>query len=274
MRRLVLIVLSTTFACGTEVVQHLNSDGASREDARVTDFRDSHSPGALDGGAPRDATSSRDADFREDAAAGIDAGPADVPVGRDSGPDGGPPAQEIASRQTVTVVLTNTSTIEIWVPSSAWNCDLFSVQDSRGSVPIGLGFQCICECPMPPPSYVQSYALLAPGASYTMTWDARRLVTWTEEVECPRGPGAPVTETEYHGVLQPVAADTYLMTVGYADSIPADCSRSQDVLTCNAGFPDGIFPMPIRVMCPLMRSASLTFTLPQMGDVRVELALP
>jgi len=177
-----------------------------------------------------------------------------------------------ASKQTVTFAITNGSGEDRWLVSRGVYCTASAI----GGLSIAMGFTCECECPNPGSPRVESYRRLKAGETFTITWDARALVTYPEAIDCEaRGwKGAP-PQTVTRGVLQPVAAGTYTFTAGYESTLPARCTPSGDEATCPwmYGGYVGSLPPTIATRCESSKAATATVTLPAEGDVTVPVTI-
>lgn len=174
------------------------------------------------------------------------------------------------STQTVTFTLQNPSTEPIWVPTSGFFCDTWAIQGMKRN----LGWECGCECPNPGPPHIERLEQLDPGETYTITWDARRLVPYTAPFDCfSIGWEGYICVQE--GAQQPVEAGDYTFVVGALTALPTDCGDNGDG-TASCGSQGGGFdelPPSVQRLCDDMSTASKTFALPASGDVDVDVDL-
>jgi hypothetical protein len=190
------------------------------------------------------------------------------------------PGPDTPSRQTVQIVVTNRAAADRYLVTEGTFCDPFSVSFSQQSpMHLTLGFQCLCECPNPGPARPATLHRLAPGDSFTLSWDARSLVTCTETVDCStEGLPGLGTASQVVGASQPVGAGPYSVSVAAVTAVPQGCSGDGTTFTCPmsySGGPGGPFnnPPAIQVECPADVTASASFELPASGDVSVPVAL-
>ncbi|HLK40758.1 MAG TPA: hypothetical protein VKU41_28590 [Polyangiaceae bacterium] len=141
------------------------------------------------------------------------------------------------SRQTVRLVVTNQTTTDRFLVDRGWECDAFRIASPGGSpLPLQLTTQCPCECPSPGPAGPSSVERLSPGASFTLTWDARSISTCAETVDCA-AQGWPNTPPGSALVASaaPVPAGTYVATVVAFKALPMSCSGSGPMISCAVG---------------------------------------
>ena len=135
--------------------------------------------------APLDATA-LDADGAPPRAA-----PSDATLDEDAGADGDagclsqPQADDPA--RTVTFVLTNSSTQPRYVIASSNNCQPYQVDDYDPAPPPS--FSIFDTCEGLDAGATAGFATLAPGATYTFTWDGRYPVPYTTLYACGQGLG-------------------------------------------------------------------------------------
>lgn len=143
------------------------------------------------------------------------------------------------------------------------------------SIPMGLPFECICECaPPPPPSYTTAHAL-AGTDSFVFNWDARAMATCMHTVDCAmRGwPGVPPA-SETLGVLVPVPSGHYRATFGVVDTLPSRCTAGTDgAVNCSPALPMGPGGLGPYDLCPGAREVQVEFDVPPSGDVNVSVPL-
>ena len=148
----------------------------------------------------------------------------DSDVGLDSG---GGAHTELPSTQSVTILINNDSGEDRWVVTAGQFCTPFGIQKvGAGSLLLSMGFQCICECANPGPEHVSGYRHLRPGEAFRVTWDARDLTTFAESVDCAtRGWASAGVQSVTSGVLRPVKAGAYSVTIGVEKTLPRDCTE-------------------------------------------------
>ncbi len=210
----------------------------------------------------------------EDAADAVDAR-ADAPGGTCETA----PVTDVPSRQTVRFTFPATTTG--YLVSDGVGCSPAAYTRLDGAtetaVPLGLGFQCLCECPRPPDPYASALmSFMAVRGVPGLTWDAREIVTCTSAFDCgTRWPGAG-WQTVVNAAWVPVQPGRYRATFGIVDTLPRGCFEATDgAVTCSgeAMYPSpGYFP-PYGI-CPAMRRVSVEFELPASGDVIVPVPVP
>jgi hypothetical protein len=187
---------------------------------------------------------------------------------------------DVHSRQSVRLVVTNTQAADRFLITRGNYCDPFAVSFSQEApMALSMGFQCLCECPSPGPARPGALRRLAPGESFTLSWDARSLTTCTEPYDCATGgwPGAG-TVSNVVGSSAPVGPGRYSATIGALTSVPQGCSSADgttyDCPLSYGGYPSpGAFPGPVAQMCRADVSAIGTFVLQASGDVDVAIAI-
>jgi hypothetical protein len=181
--------------------------------------------------------------------------------------------QEVASRQTVTVVVRNDTTEDRYLITQGQWCTPFSVSALGNSGPTELVLQGygladdICSvggCDMTAPAPTQ-VVLLRPGESYSLVWDAR----------ASAGCLAPITACPDFvrplSALEPVPAGDYRITA-HANVSPPVCDGAFPYAPgCSPGMSAACYTAP--TACSSEASASVDFSLPASGDVTVELPL-
>jgi hypothetical protein len=206
--------------------------------------------------------------------------PGDSGVAGDAGgakADAAPPPKAIPSTQTVTVTLTNDSGADRYIVTAGNNCTPFDVveiiEGGLALVPIAIGFQCPCECPMPGAALPEAFRRVGAGESVDVTWDARELVTWRESITCNDGaPFPPRHSSSVTGVPQPVEAGKYRISLGVEPTLPSGCSGTDPDYRCNIlyGTNDMSEYAP---RCATSSVATVDFSLPETGDVHVTIQL-
>ena len=110
---------------------------------------------------------------------------------------------------------------------------------------------------------------VAAGATYELTWDAREAHPVYENLDCANidTEADPPTPMD---VLRPVEPGPYRIDVyaGTAASLPEECYVDQDGVSCS----DGSYYGP-GVACPWLDKVSTPFTLPETGDLTVDIEL-
>jgi hypothetical protein len=206
--------------------------------------------------------------------------PGDSGVAGDAGgatADASPPPTEIASSQTVTVTVTNNSGADRYIVTDGNNCTPFDIveilEGGLALVPIAIGFQCPCECPMPGGALPTAFRRIGAGESIDVTWDARALATWRESIVCNDGAPFPPRHSSYvTGVAQPVEAGTYRITLGVEPTLPAGCQGADPDYRCGVKY--GTNDMSeFAPRCATTSIATAEFSLPASGDVQVTVEL-
>jgi len=179
--------------------------------------------------------------------------------------------KELASARTVTFAITNKSSADRWLVLRGAFCTPFSVE----GLDLELGWQCGCECPNPGSPRVESYRRVPAGATYELVWDARRLLTCEESLDCSSwGPTAmPVKMTR--GMHQPAPSGTYSAAISFEESVPTKCSVSGDDASCPWSYGGGTSALPraIASRCESTKTATVSFTLPASGNVVVPVTI-
>ncbi|MBK8170762.1 MAG: hypothetical protein IPK60_10540 [Sandaracinaceae bacterium] len=227
--------------------------------------------GGLDAGA---LDAGRDASFDASADSGADSG---ADAGADAGPDAGacvdPPTgvpfpADVASTQTVTFHVSGTGYLS--TQGSIAGCSPFGVQQAGADIPLRGAYECLCECPPPPADVAAQVVLLG---DYDLTWDARRLLSYTTAWDCSTHgwPGGGC-QRDRHDVFQPVEAGHYNARFGIHDELPAGCSEGEaGVYSCFSAGPGVI---PTSGICPADRFIEVEFDLPASGNVDVNVTIP
>lgn len=191
--------------------------------------------------------------------------------------------QDIASTQTVTLELTNVSNEDRFVVTQGMYCTHFGIaaehSGSYSTLALQMGFQCLCECANPGQPHATDYRRIAPGESWSTTWDARKLVTYSEDYDCAEHgwPGAGVQQ-QLQGVQQPVATGNYRWTLAVETSLPESCTPDGEGIeySCWESAPGSYQDMPgaIAAICPSASLLSVDFALPESGDIAVTAEIP
>lgn len=178
-------------------------------------------------------------------------------------------AVPIESTTTVHLVVRGTG----WVVDRGFGCSPYAITsvDTGSGVTLGIPFQCPCECPAPPPPGPE--ALRAVGAApIEVVWDARRITTWSQCVDCAaRGwPGAGWTR-ETAGAPQPVLPGRYRIALSVYDELPSGCTDAGDG-TASCGFGGGGPPtIPFGfAACEGTRTVEVEVDVPESGEVTVD----
>ena len=140
--------------------------------------------------------------------------------------------QEVASRQTVTVLVRNDTNQDRYVVTQGMSCTPFgvsSIGDAAATDLLLRGYVHVmdscygCACDAVPPEVTQE-VLLSPGGTYPLVWDARTSVgCLIPNTGCP-------DRVHPVSVLQPVPAGEYRITVKLnlspplCDGGPVDCT--------------------------------------------------
>ncbi|MCB9599872.1 MAG: hypothetical protein H6722_13950 [Sandaracinus sp.] len=184
-------------------------------------------------------------------------------------PDAGPtcrddaPLESAASQASVRLRLGGTG----WVVQSGSQCGAFDVAQEDGtSVPLGLGFSCVCECPAPGepgPLALRDVAT----APVELAWDGRGLRTYGRCVDCAeRGwPGGGVQRV-IEGAFQPLVAGRYRITLPVYDVLPDTCSVDEaGGASCSPPAGPG-FPFAGYAACEAPRQVVVEVDLPSEGE--------
>lgn len=199
-------------------------------------------------------------------------------AGRDASVDVAPPPAEIPSKQTVTFNITNATTSDQYVVTDGWYCTPFGIDKvSDGGVAslfLQTGFPCPCECPAVGPPVPLTFRRIGPGESFSMTWDARDLVTYTEAYDCSHDwPGEGVQHF-LTGVAVPVNVGTYRVTFGMESTLPTACSDAGPSYRCDTQSGGGSpAPDDLAAICPTTKTATATFFVPAAGNVVVPVSI-
>ncbi|MFH1808037.1 MAG: hypothetical protein ABIJ09_04790, partial [Pseudomonadota bacterium] len=163
-----------------------------------------------------------------DAGTAVDAGPGDAgddPDATKGCPNADPVVQALASTSSVTFEVTNQGANTVYLVTSGWFCDAYAITTTSGSaLPQQVGFNCGCECPNPGAPEASGFVTLEPGQSHSVTWDARRLVTYNSPVDCAAQGWGDFCADAVAGARQPVAQGPYAARFGYVEAIPEGCS--------------------------------------------------
>jgi hypothetical protein len=152
--------------------------------------------------------------------------------------------------------------------------DIGVVADGGGSrLPLGLGFQCPCECPMPGAAWPTALRRVAAGETFEVTWDARSVVTWYDSVLCNDwAPLPPRRASVVKGVLQPVDPGRFWIAIGFESTLPAICHGAGPEYACDISYTTNS-TSSIAPRCETSTVATAEFTLPASGDVAVPVAI-
>jgi hypothetical protein len=194
-------------ACGGTSTSTTGPDASTPTDAAIAPLTDATTSDAPSESSTADADSG-DASVVPDAATTCAPGP------------------DTASRQSVAVVVTNDATADRYLVTEGNWCDPYAFSFSQEApLALNIGFQCLCECPNPGPARPGALHRLAPGESFTLTWDARSLVTCSQSVDCATlgWPGLG-SAPEVKGTKSPVAEGSYWVSVAALTAVPAGCS--------------------------------------------------
>lgn len=192
--------------------------------------------------------------------------------------DASPPPTEIPSAQTVTFHITNVSGADRYIVVMGNNCTSAEIarlaDGGHTPIPQQTGFQCPCECPMPGAALPTVFHRVGVD-SVTMTWDARGLLTWRDEILCHDNPPLPPRRASVvAGVLRPVEAGTYRIALGVEPSLPAGCdgSGSGPEYRCAVSYASNDLS-DLAPRCETSTVATVDFSLPASGDVDVSVEL-
>ena len=249
-------------ACGGSTTSATGPDASTPPDAAITPPTDAALSDAPFESSTADADAAGDASIVSDGATTCSPGP------------------ETASRQSVAVVVTNNATADRYLVTAGNWCDPYSFSFSQQApLALNLGFQCLCECPNPGPARPGGLHRLAPGESFTLTWDARSLTTCSQSVDCATmgWPGLG-SAPEVKGAKSPVAEGSYWVSVAALTAVPAGCFGDGTTFSCTMtgsgpGSPSGNLPSAVQTMCPGDVGGSAVFTLPATGDTSVAVSI-
>lgn len=190
--------------------------------------------------------------------------------------DGSAPPSTAGSVQTVSVTLRNASSGIKYVSTAGYQCTTFAIQRLSSSdwltldvKPVSCNGQCgscTCEEGSAVPSAVLA---LEPGDTYSFDWDARSYASCSTPIaECP-------DQTQQLGAKQPVAPGAYRLFVPIANGVPASCSPTSDAgrYVCSPGGMSSCGSSWSMLTCIMETATAIEFTLPESGDLQVELPL-
>lgn len=191
-----------------------------------------------------------------------------------TGGGGGAPAcdvpGEVPSTQKLVVEIQNPTAEPRYALTECFECDILQVEKKSDldyvALPLRVthGQACGCECPAPQDPYVAALHRIAPGESFTATWDARTLATCTYDQDCGEGSTVSVTG----GALQPAAPGEYRVSFGVIVNLPAECAEDGATgdFTCGEPAVMGIDPgggfYPVEITLPASGDVSGTIVLP------------
>jgi hypothetical protein len=141
---------------------------------------------------------------------------------------------------------------------------------------MGLPFQCLCECPgPPPPTFTTAPIVRAGGMAVTIDWDARNVATCEQPYDCAMH-GWPGVGVISETVAVPLAVDAghYRVTLAVVDSVPSGCTTGADgAIQCDPrpGPGGGIGTYDL---CMTSRTVTAEFDVPMAGDVTVPVVIP
>lgn len=246
--------------------------------------------GAADAGSPDVAQPVVDASADAKAVQTTDAATADVadagladaitPVDAPSDVQTSCTLPEASTDRVVSILVTNQASSDRYLVTGGWYCDSFEIRTSSGALARNVGFQCICECPNPGSAAPNALRKLAPGESFTLTWDASMLATCSKAVDCSAEgwPNLPPA-TEVIGGSQPAPAGDYTAVAAALTALPSGCNSSDGTTySCTSnpgpGGPGGPSAPPNpQVLCPSSVTGSAPFTLPAAGNLSVAVAI-
>lgn len=190
----------------------------------------------------------------------------------DSGTPSAP--EPIASTQTVSLLVTNTSSQTRFLATEGQICDVVHILDDGQPVIQGFANNITCEG-FPLPSGVTLWRALRPAETTTLTWDARALVTVTREIDCAERGVPGLKADEVRGALQPVSPGDYTASVKYLNAPPLSCVPDDQGVEwqCSRMFgpaPSGRFAE----QCAEGQMISTTFKLLAAGDISATINLP
>lgn len=131
---------------------------------------------------------------------------------------------ELASTETITFRISNTTGQDRWVDTMGWSCTPFAL-----GIPLDIEFQCGCECPPPPDPQVSQLQRVPAGGQVDIVWDGRTAVTWMQRIEC--GPNDQMQEL--YMARQPAPAGSYTVSLGVEASLPTHCNAGTDTADCS-----------------------------------------
>jgi hypothetical protein len=188
-----------------------------------------------------------------------------------SGSGGASDCSELApipSAQTVDVEITNGGAADRYVMVSGQSCEPVGVerlgQSGYEGVPQSVGFQCGCECAGPLPPGPNELRHLAPGATLTVSWDARELATCVAQIDCLESYGFEGYATMTYGARVPAPSGEYRLTYQVFETVPEYCYPFGDDFACQPE--EG-------ATCTGDLPVQASFILPDSGDVSVPVTI-
>ncbi len=176
--------------------------------------------------------------------------------------------EDVASTQTITINVQNTTASTVYVVSQGFSCAAYDVGAS-----LGIGWQCGCECPAPSPPSATELRRLDPGQIYTFTWDGRVADFLVRRFDCTDGGASSFEIDDYHSKAVPVSPGPRTIQVPYNLAVPAGCLPEQNgVVTCDMMVGNGESPPTIMEMCPSEQVASANINL-MSGDQTVDVLI-
>ena len=192
--------------------------------------------------------------------------------------------QSTPSRQLVHFGIHNDSGVDRFIPESGAHCDTYAIaSESLGMVTIPLSISwtalCVCEC-FPPSVGTTGIHRIRPGETFAVTWDARRLITCTEDVDCSKN-GWPGVGIAHHPIpaAAPVEPGEYEFAIRVASSPPSWSGGPDDYYSSGSGFFGNPSVGDAAPVCademggPAPTIVKALFTIPPTGDVNVAVEL-
>jgi hypothetical protein len=181
-----------------------------------------------------------------------------------------------ASVQTVTFTLRTTSSATRYIATAGAQCSTFAIgraaaldweQLTLDVASISCNGRCaMCNCDSSKPLPREVIAL-EPGTTYSFDWDARSYVVCSTPIAaCPE-------QTQLFGEKQPAPPGRYKLWVPMAVTLPPECAAADTVgsFTCRpSGMTSCSWSQP---MCKMESQTSIEFTLPESGNIQVEVPL-
>jgi|GEM_PF-3654979 len=205
----------------------------------------------------------------------VDSGDASF-VGSDRCTNGQAIPETAPSRQVVRFVLRNTGSQPRLVAKAGTYCTAFGVAERSGTgwrdLTVATGSNacngrcelCNCDGGKAVPSQLVT---LGPGDAYAFDWDARSYHSCDVPItQCPE-------RTKLVGASQPIAPGPYRVSVPTAAAAPSNCTADDEAgqYTCApTGFGGCNWSLP---MCQLESSVSVEFSVPESGDIQVEVPI-
>ena len=195
--------------------------------------------------------------------------------GTDAGAGHPAPVQEIASRQSVRIELTNNSNASLWLLEDGELCAGMKVESYRAGAWVELPVRanspnlndacCMGGCDWG--GGMQYFAEVPAGQSKVFQWDARAEHLSNDTYTC-------YYDEFYETGLQPVGPGQYRLTLGLRTDVGQLCKdKGEGVVWCGFGGATSL-PPPVEAMCEVPETLVVELELPASGDVELAAAYP